>query len=59
MPKGSRVLERQGHELTEVDFPIEARPLIQSYYRMNAAETVGHVRTLGTGCRTKIDKPRC
>ena len=38
--KAVEFLERQGHELTEVDFPIEARPLIQSYYRMNAAETV-------------------
>lgn len=24
----------------EIDFPLNARPLIQSYYQMNAAETV-------------------
>ncbi|MDN6029901.1 MAG: amidase [Lactococcus plantarum] len=32
-------LKTQGHQLTEVDFPLDARALIQSYYQMNAAET--------------------
>lgn len=32
-------LKAQGHQLTEVGFPLDARALIQSYYQMNAAET--------------------
>ena len=32
-------LKAQGHQLTEVEFPLDARALIQSYYQMNAAET--------------------
>lgn len=32
-------LKAQGHHITEVDFPLDARALIQSYYQMNAAET--------------------
>lgn len=32
-------LKEQGHELVEVDFPMNARSLIERYYEMNAAET--------------------
>lgn len=38
--KAVEFLKGQGHELVEIDFPLNARPLIQSYYQMNAAETV-------------------
>lgn len=34
-----KFLETQGHELTEIAFPLDARNLIRSYYAMNAAET--------------------
>lgn len=52
--KAVEFLERQGHELTEVDFPIEARPLIQSYYRMNAAETVAMLEPWERAARRKL-----
>lgn len=32
-------MKEQGHELVEVDFPMNARSLIERYYEMNAAET--------------------
>ena len=38
--KAVAFLEKQGHELVEVAFPMNARSLIQSYYEMNAAETL-------------------
>lgn len=38
--KAVEFLKGRGHELVEIDFPLNARPLIQSYYQMNAAETV-------------------
>jgi len=39
-------LEKQGHELTEVAYPLDARPLIESYYQMNAAETAAMLTPL-------------
>lgn len=38
--KAVKFLEGQGHEVTEIAFPLNARSLIQSYYAMNAAETI-------------------
>lgn len=38
--KAVAFLEKQGHELVEVAFPMNTRSLIQSYYEMNAAETL-------------------
>lgn len=32
-------LEQQGHEVTEISYPINGRQLIDSYYLMNGAET--------------------
>lgn len=39
-------LKSQGHELIEVSFPLDARSLIRSYYRMNAAETFAMLEPL-------------
>ncbi|MFK4934822.1 amidase family protein [Lactococcus garvieae] len=39
LQKAVDFLKAQGHQLTEVAFPFDARPLIQTYYQMNAAET--------------------
>lgn len=32
-------LEKQGHEVTEISYPVNGRQLIDSYYLMNGAET--------------------
>ncbi len=37
--KAVQFLKKQGHEVVEIDFPINARQLILRYYEMNAAET--------------------
>lgn len=39
LQKAIDFLKAQGHHVTEVPFPLDARPLIQAYYQMNAAET--------------------
>ena len=39
LQKAIDFLKSQGHHVTEVPFPLDARPLIQAYYQMNAAET--------------------
>ncbi|WP_368651602.1 amidase family protein [Lactococcus raffinolactis] len=33
-------LKSQGHQVTEIAFPLDARALIRTYYQMNAAETL-------------------
>lgn len=39
LQKAVDFLRKQGHELVEIDFPMDARSLIERYYEMNAAET--------------------
>ncbi|MDR2832406.1 MAG: amidase [Streptococcaceae bacterium] len=39
MKKAVQFLESKGHIVEEVDYPLNARPLIETYYQMNAAET--------------------
>ena len=38
--KAVEFLRNRGHELVEIDFPMDAHSLVQSYYRMNVAETI-------------------
>lgn len=40
LKKAVEFLRKQGHELVEIDFPLDARELVRTYYRMNAAETM-------------------
>lgn len=35
----SRFLEQEGHQLIEIEYPLDGRELIDSYYLMNGAET--------------------
>lgn len=39
LKKAVDFLKAQGHHVTEVSFPLDARTLVQTYYQMNAAET--------------------
>ena len=47
-------LKAQGHQLTEIAFPLDARPLIQTYYQMNAAETYTMLKPWETAQGRKI-----
>lgn len=47
-------LKAQGHQLTEIAFPLDARPLIQTYYQMNAAENYTMLKPWETAQGKKI-----
>ncbi|QDK70419.1 amidase family protein [Lactococcus protaetiae] len=56
LKKSIDFLEKQGHEVTEINFPLDARALIQSYYRMNAAETIAMLEPWEKAVGRKITK---
>lgn len=46
-------LEQQGHEVTEISYPVNGRQLIDSYYLMNGAETAA----MFEGIQQAIQRP--
>lgn len=46
-------LEQQGHEVTEISYPVNGRQLIDSYYLMNGAETAA----MFDGIQEAIQRP--
>ena len=54
--KTVKFLEEMGHEVYEVDYPLDARPLIEDYYMMNAAETFTMFTNMGADAQTVYDE---
>ncbi len=48
-------LKNQGHQLSEVSFPLDARTLVQTYYQMNAAETYAMLKPWEAANKRKIN----
>ena len=55
--KAVQFLKDQGHEVTQVPFPLEATALIRTYYQMNAAETLAMLEPLEKATGKKITPP--
>ncbi|MEI5995113.1 amidase [Candidatus Enterococcus mansonii] len=49
----AKFLEQQGHEVTEIQYPVNGRQLIDSYYLMNGAETAA----MFEGIQQAIQRP--
>ncbi|MGX7244392.1 amidase [Enterococcus quebecensis] len=49
-------LEQQGHEVTEIPYPVNGRQLIDSYYLMNGAETVAMFEGIQQGIKRPLTK---
>ena len=45
-------LGKEGHDLTEIPYPLDGRKLITSYYQMNGAETAAMIRSIETGIQS-------
>lgn len=44
--EASIFLAQQGHEMIEINYPLNGRDLIRSYYQMNGAETAAMIRSI-------------
>ena len=42
-------LAQEGHEIIEINYPLDGRALIQSYYQMNGAETASMIHSIESG----------
>ncbi|OJG66127.1 glutamyl-tRNA(Gln) amidotransferase, A subunit [Enterococcus moraviensis] len=49
-------LEQQGHEVTEIPYPVNSRQLIDSYYLMNGAETAAMFEGIQEAIRRPLTK---
>ncbi|WP_206911718.1 amidase [Enterococcus sp. DIV0840] len=49
-------LEQQGHEVTEIPYPVNGRQLIDSYYLMNGAETAAMFEEIQQGFQRMLTK---
>ena len=49
-------LGKEGHDLTEIPYPLDGRKLITSYYQMNGAETAAMIRSIETGIQRAVRK---
>lgn len=49
-------LEQQGHEVTEIPYPVNGRQLIDSYYLMNGAETAAMFEDIQQGFQRTLTK---
>ena len=49
-------LDRAGHELTEIKYPVKGQQLIQSYYQMNAGETASFLDQVAQSRNRPIQK---
>lgn len=49
-------LEKDGHELIEISYPLNGRELIQSYYQMNGAETAAMIHSIETNLGRSLEK---
>lgn len=47
-------LEQQGHEVIEINYPLDGRRLIQSYYQMNGAETAAMIQSIEDGLGRQV-----
>lgn len=47
-------LEKQGHQVTEVTYPLDGRQLIESYYLMNGAETAAMFEEIQIGLKRPV-----
>ncbi|MEY8457704.1 amidase family protein [Lactococcus ileimucosae] len=56
LQKAVDFLKAQGHQLIEIAFPLNARPLVQTYYQMNAAETYAMLKPWEIANDRKINK---
>ena len=56
LQKAVDFLKAQGHQLIEIAFPLNARPLVQTYYQMNAAETYTMLKPWEISNDRKINK---
>ncbi|MDR0920901.1 MAG: amidase [Lactobacillales bacterium] len=54
--KAVKFLEAQGHIVEEVDYPLNARPLIETYYQMNAGETLAMIEFFESKLKRKVKK---
>ncbi|WP_375179521.1 amidase [Enterococcus rotai] len=49
-------LEQQGHEVTEIPYPVNGRQLIDSYYLMNGAETAAMFEGIQAAIKRPVTK---
>ncbi|MGX7172648.1 amidase [Enterococcus ratti] len=49
-------LTQTGHELVEINYPLDGRQLIQSYYQMNGAETAAMIRSVESNLGRSVEK---
>jgi amidase len=54
--KAVKFLEAQGHVVEEVPYPMDTTPLIETYYQMNAAETLAMLTAIEQGSGIKPTK---
>lgn len=47
-------LRSKGHMIQEIDYPVDGKSLIRSYYQMNGAETAAMFREIQTSLQRKI-----
>lgn len=47
-------LEQQGHDVIEINYPLDGRRLIQSYYQMNGAETAAMIQSIEDGLGRQV-----
>lgn len=52
----ARSLSENGHEITEVNYPIDGRRLIQAYYRMNGADTAAMFHEIEHGLKRPVTR---
>lgn len=52
--KTARCLSENGHEITEVNYPIDGRRLIEAYYRMNGADTAAMFHEIEQGLKRPV-----